>query len=103
MAIDYAAAQKSFKKHKGLLTRAKNSGDPHRVVKAVNTAFGEWDAMGIPYPDSHHTWSVAKQDAELQIRRGDLFNDRRVDPRTIDPITGRPKPETYPVNRPVRR
>lgn len=78
MAIDYEAAQKSFRKHKAALTRAKNSGDPHKVVAAVDKAFGEWDAAGHPYPDSWHTWNVAKQDAHNQIARDSNFNDRRI-------------------------
>ena len=69
MAIDYKAAAASFRKQKSALTRAKNSGDPQKVIDAVDKAFAEWDAMGIPFPDSWHTWKVAKEDAQFALAR----------------------------------
>lgn len=77
MGIDYDYMKKSVRKHKAALTRAKNSGDPHKVVKAVDTAFADWDKSGNAYPDSWHTWKVAHEDAHNEIRRNSLFNDRR--------------------------
>lgn len=68
--IDYAAAQKSFTKHKAALTRAKNTGDPQKVVQAVDAAFGEWERLDMPFPDSWHTWNVARNDAQLAIAYG---------------------------------
>lgn len=76
--IDYDAMKKSVRKHKSALTRAKNTGDPHQVVAAVDRAFGEWDEAGHPYPDSWHTWNIAKRDAQFQIARDQNFNDRRL-------------------------
>lgn len=67
-AIDYAAAQRSFTKQKGALTRARKQG-PQAVIDAVDKAFAEWTAMGIPFPDSWHTWNVARLDAVLELQR----------------------------------
>ncbi len=69
MTIDYAAMNKSVRKHKAALTRAKNSGDPQKVIAAVNAAFTEWGQPGMAYPDQWHTWDVAKYDAEMALRR----------------------------------
>lgn len=68
MSIDYKAAKKSFTKQKSALTRAKNSGDPQKVIDAVDAAFAEWDAMEIPFPDSWHLWKCAKEDAQFKLR-----------------------------------
>lgn len=81
MAIDYEYMKKSVRKHKGNLTRAKKSGDPHKVVAAVDAAFKDWDETGNTYPDAWHTWKVAKEDAEHQIRHQTNFRDRRGDAR----------------------
>lgn len=64
---DYDALNKMVRKHKAALTRAKNSGDPEKVVAAVEKAFADFDA-GM-WPDNWHLWEIAKRDAELAIRR----------------------------------
>lgn len=71
MSIDYEAMNKSVRRHKAALTRAKNSGDPAKVIAAVDAAFAEWDQPGMAYPDSWHTWNIAKQDALFAQARQD--------------------------------
>jgi hypothetical protein len=68
MVIDYEAAARSFRKHKAALTRAQKKG-PQAVIDAVDAAFAEWTAMDIPFPDSWHRWSVARNDAVLELAR----------------------------------
>jgi len=73
MSIDYALAQRLFRKHKAALTRAKNTRSPQAVIKAVEAAYAEWDANDIPYPDSWHDWERARDDAQLAIAYGTPF------------------------------
>jgi hypothetical protein len=77
MAPDYEYMKKSVRKHKSNLTRAQKSGDPNKVIGAVDAAFKDWDDSGNSYPDQWHNWKRAKEDAEHQIRMGGMFNDRR--------------------------
>lgn len=67
--IDYAAAQKMFVRHKAALTRAKNSGDPVKVLEAVELFIRETDEAGFPWPDSWATWRIALNDAASTLRR----------------------------------
>jgi hypothetical protein len=64
--IDYAAVTRVSRKHKSALTRAKNSGDPQKVIDACDKAFEDFDRYG--YPDSWHTWNIAREDARFKLR-----------------------------------
>lgn len=66
--IDYAQARTELPKLKAALTRAKKKG-PEAVIEAVEHAFERFDAWGC-WPDCWHTWSIAKSDAEHELRRG---------------------------------
>jgi len=61
--IDYKAANEAFRRQKAALTRAKNSGDPRKVVEVVVATVREWNASDYPWPDSWATWNIALQDA----------------------------------------
>lgn len=61
--IDYAAANKSFKRQKAALTRAVNTGDRDTIVKAVAKTVNEWETEGFPWPDDWSRWQGALDDA----------------------------------------
>lgn len=69
MTIDYELARTEIPKLKAALTRAKKKG-PDAVIAAVDHAFDRFDSIGC-WPDSWHTWNIAKQDALLELRRRD--------------------------------
>lgn len=56
-----------YKAQKSALTRAKNSGDPAKVLAAVEKAVKAWN--GAVWPDAWATWRVALEDAANQARR----------------------------------
>ena len=60
---------KQFRAAKSRLTRAINSGDPHKVVAEVTRTFAEWDDGDYAYPDDWHRWQRALEDADYAIRR----------------------------------
>lgn len=60
---------KQFRAAKARLTRAINSGDPHKVVAEVTATYAEWDDGDYAYPDDWHRWERALRDAEHAIRR----------------------------------
>lgn len=60
--IDYDRMNRIGPKQKAALTRAKNSGDPEKVVLACRNAVREWDEIGA-WPDNWATWQVALDDA----------------------------------------
>lgn len=60
------AAYKHLPKHWSALTRAKKIG-PEAVIKVVDAAFADFDIHG--WPDSWHTFNIAKSDAEFEIAR----------------------------------
>jgi len=66
---DYDYMNRVVRKHKAALTRAKNTGDPSKVIAAVDAAFGAFDAPNMYWPDSWHTWNVAREDAKLALAR----------------------------------
>ena len=68
MAHDYERLGKMVRKHKSALTRAKNSGDPDKVIAAVDKAFAEFDLPENIYPDNWRIWEAAKRDAEYAKR-----------------------------------
>lgn len=61
--MDYAAARKILIRQKGALTRAINSGDPAKVVRACADAVAEWEREDMYWPDNWHRWQVALNDA----------------------------------------
>lgn len=72
MAIDYALARKEFPRLKAALTRAKNSGDPVKVLVAVEKAYDRFDVWGA-WPDDWAIWRVAALDAYYALQRSDRF------------------------------
>lgn len=66
MPIDYERMKKSYPVLKRRLTLAKKKG-PKAVLKAVEDAYKEFDAIGA-YPDGWHLWESAKSDAEFALR-----------------------------------
>lgn len=67
MPHDYKALNKMVRRHKSALTRAKNSGDPKRVIAACDSAFAEFDQT--LWPDNWHLWNIARSDAEFELAR----------------------------------
>jgi hypothetical protein len=65
--MDYAAANALVQKHKGALTRAKKSRDPHKVVKVCEAAFVAFETLPHGWPDNWHLWNVARIEAETAI------------------------------------
>jgi len=63
--IDYEKVKSIVRKHKGALTRAKNSGDPHKVLAAAQAALADFDKHG--YPDRWHLWQCAEREAKRDI------------------------------------
>lgn len=61
--IDYAAANRAYRRQKAALTRAENSGDPSRVVKTCRKTVIEWCYDGYPWPDDWSRWQRALDDA----------------------------------------
>jgi hypothetical protein len=70
--IDYDKANRLFRKQKAALTRATNSGNPRRVVRACARAIEEWGREDIPWPDSWATWKIALTDALYELRFEDF-------------------------------
>jgi hypothetical protein len=52
-----------FRRQKGELTRAKNSGDPAKIRATVKKHVVEWTEGGFPWPDSWATWNCALRDS----------------------------------------
>lgn len=65
--IDWNLVTKLSRKHKAALTRAKNSGDPLKVIEACNRAFEDFEAHG--YPDCWPRWNIAREDAQFALQR----------------------------------
>jgi hypothetical protein len=60
--IDYARMKREYPRQRAALTRAKNSGDPDKVVLACAAAVKAWDEIGC-WPDSWSSWQIALDDA----------------------------------------
>jgi hypothetical protein len=58
--IDYDRMNRTARKHKAALTRAK-TGDPERVALACKAAVTEWDEIGA-WPDNWSNWQRALDD-----------------------------------------
>jgi hypothetical protein len=65
---DYTAMRIEHPKLKGALTRAKKKG-PRAVIAEVERAYARFDVIG--WPDGWHTWNIAQQDAEWELRRNE--------------------------------
>lgn len=65
---------RTYRAQKAALTRAKNSGEPRKVIAEVDRAFAEFDANG--WPDFWSNWQRAKDDAEFELRRTENFWSR---------------------------
>lgn len=68
MSIDYAEAQRLYRKHKGALTRAKKKG-PDAVLEEVDAFYADFRHAGLPLPDDWARWERAKDDARWDILR----------------------------------
>ena len=66
---DYDRLNRMVRRHRSALTRAKNSGDPRKVIAAVDAAFAEFDEPGNIWPDSWHVWNIARLDAVMEVAR----------------------------------
>lgn len=65
---DYKALNRMVRKHKAALTRAKNSGDPHKVIVACEAARDDFNA-GI-WPDNWPMWNIAYEHATQEVDGG---------------------------------
>ncbi len=76
---DYALAQRLYKKHKSALTRAKNTGDPDKVIAAVKAFEADFENNNLPLPDSWSDWQRAADDAVFAKQRSakTRWNPRR--------------------------
>lgn len=59
---DYALLNKMVRRHKSALTRAKNSGDPQKVIVACERARDDFNTN--MWPDAWPTWNIAYRDAQ---------------------------------------
>ena len=55
---------RTYRAQKAALTRAKNSGDPDKVIAEVKRFYAEYDDADMPLPDDWHRWNIARIDAE---------------------------------------
>jgi hypothetical protein len=60
--------QAVYSGQKASLTRAKNSGDPQKVIDNVVRTVREWNAGGYAWPDSWAMWNIALQDAVSDVK-----------------------------------
>lgn len=63
------------RKLKSRLTRARNSGDPRKVIAAVKEARASFNAFG--YPDDWNRWRIAVDDLTFLPRDAKMSNDER--------------------------
>jgi hypothetical protein len=85
MSIDYERMNRIYPKQKAALTRAVNSGNPYKVLAAVQKAVSEWNEIGA-WPDGWARWDVALSDAAFAQRMaaGPFDHDRI--PSSIDEL-----------------
>ena len=79
MTTDRYITNQDYRRQKTALTRAVNSGDPLKVLAAVEKTLDEW--AGKAWPDAWHRWRNALDDAFLSFARTDAF---RADGETRD-------------------
>jgi hypothetical protein len=63
----YTLTEREFVILKARLTRAKNSGDPEKVIAETKHAFAIFEEKG--YPDAWNNWRIAEEDARLELCR----------------------------------
>jgi hypothetical protein len=68
--LGYKEAQRKYSIEKGRLTRALNSGDPHKVIATVNRAFEVFNTFEHGWPDNWSRWERARDDATDAILYG---------------------------------
>lgn len=66
MSTTEYVSKADFRRQKGALTRAQNSGDPWKVIAACVKVADEWH--GLAWPDDWHRWNIALQDACYALR-----------------------------------
>jgi hypothetical protein len=74
--IDYDLMSREHPKMKAKLTRAKNSGDPMKILDAVEAAFDIFDRCGA-WPDDWATWNIALSDMRWSRTLRDLDDEQR--------------------------
>lgn len=74
---DYQAMKRELPKLRSQLTRAKNAGDPVKILTAVETAVEAFDRFG--WPDQWSDWGIALTDAYSTFRYSDAYEDDRYD------------------------
>lgn len=62
----YTLTQQEYRNLKSRLTRAKNSGDPRKVIEEVNRAEAVFEDKG--WPDEWSRWTRAREDAQWELR-----------------------------------
>ena len=60
-------SNEDFRRQKSALTRAKNSGDPMKVLRTVEKTLKEW--QGHAWPDDWSMWRRALEDAAWEARQ----------------------------------
>lgn len=60
--VDYDALNKMVKRQKAALTRARNSGNPEKVIIACRDAVREWNKPGAIWPDNWSLWERTLND-----------------------------------------
>jgi len=60
---------KWYRKHRTSLTRAKNTKDPHKILKSALATLADFDDKQM-WPDEWRRWEIAKEDAQMAIARG---------------------------------
>jgi hypothetical protein len=66
----------AYRRQKGALTRAINSGDPLKVLATVQATTAEWEADDQAWPDDWARWQRAWGDALVELSRNDPFGWR---------------------------
>lgn len=102
MPDSYAALEANKRRQKAALTRARNSGDPHKLLAAARAGLRSFDTYG--WPDQWSDWQRAADDAEAKIRyagHGDHWRRRGAARQRMHSHPSRPY--SHPVSRKHRR
>lgn len=68
---DRYITNRDYRRQKTALTRAVNSGDPLKVLTAVERTLGEWHDKA--WPDDWHRWRVALDDAFHAFHTAEIY------------------------------
>ncbi len=66
---NYELVQREVPRLKAALVRAKKSGDPKKVLSAVERAYAVFEGAGT-YPDDWRIWENARDDIRYKLSRG---------------------------------